>query len=91
MVLSLSLQLSNIDADGEVDVSLLSSKSIIDGVPLVQLKIPHSAGSTAVQCHSISLPTNVTDVHVIVRVQVRPSISWQICPIWDCFCPLSTF
>ncbi len=37
-------QLSNVDADGEVVVSLLSSKSIIDGAPLVDLKVKHSAG-----------------------------------------------
>jgi hypothetical protein len=37
-------QLSNVDADGEIVVSLLSSKSIIDGAPLVDLKVKHSAG-----------------------------------------------
>ena len=58
------------DADGEVSVSLLSSKSILDGQPLADLRIKHSAGNDDVQCHKVALPNTATDSHVVVRVQV---------------------
>jgi hypothetical protein len=62
--------MSNVDADGEVVVSLLSSKSIVDGVPLTEVKIKHTAGDADVHCFDVALPQHITESNVVVRIQV---------------------
>ena len=66
-----SFQLSNVDADGEVVLSLLSTKSIVDGIPLVELKMPHKSGDADIHCYDVRLPSNITDTFAVVRVQVK--------------------
>ena len=66
-----SFQLSNVDADGEVVMSLLSTKSIVTGIPLVELKMPHRSGDADIHCYDVRLPSNITDNFAVVRVQVK--------------------
>ena len=67
---SCCFQLSNVDVDGEVLVSLLSAKSIVDGIPLAELKIPHTSGDADVHCFNLSLPSNTNDSFAVMRIKV---------------------